>query len=38
MSKIILSLTAVMDPTRQDLQTNEGWLEDKGDESGYSLI
>ncbi|MDR4512132.1 MAG: hypothetical protein MRJ93_10580 [Nitrososphaeraceae archaeon] len=32
-----LSLTAVMDPTRQELQTYEGWLEDKGDASGYSL-
>ena len=32
-----LSLTAVMDPVRQQLQPYEGWLEDKGDASGYSL-
>ena len=32
-----LSLTAVMDPVRQQLQPYEGWLEDKGEASGYSL-
>ncbi len=32
-----ISLTAVMDPVRQELETYEGWFEDKGDASGYSL-
>jgi hypothetical protein len=32
-----LSLTAVMNPVRQQLEVYEGWLEDKGDASGYSL-
>ncbi len=33
-----LSLTAVMDPVRQQLQPYEGWLEDKGEASGYSSL
>ena len=32
-----LSLIAVVEPVRQELEVYEGWLEDKGDASGYSL-